>query len=170
MRRRINIQTGRPMEEGIHTMDAQHEKRQDALRRLIEARDAAEDADVIAKLDCQLIRDCVVITRAEHKKLYTAIIEMGEQARRWYNADGTFTDMEPEALIEKRKAAAVDLVNYESLKARVRVIDIVFDGPPTHESGRFVEVENQVRASIKIGDWVDRGDGTWALRLAAVVE
>ena len=44
-------------------------------------------------------------------------------------------------------------------------IDIVFDGPPSHESGRFVETEDENRASISIGDWVERDDGYWALRI-----
>ena len=43
-------------------------------------------------------------------------------------------------------------------------IDIVFDGPPSHESGRFIEVENSYRRSINFGEWVDRGD-YWALRI-----
>lgn len=45
------------------------------------------------------------------------------------------------------------------------VIDIVFDGPPGHMSGRFVEVENADGRSIRAGEWIDRGDGFWALRL-----
>lgn len=44
-------------------------------------------------------------------------------------------------------------------------IDIVFDGPPSHESGRFVEVENEDGHSISVGDWIDREDGFWALRM-----
>lgn len=44
-------------------------------------------------------------------------------------------------------------------------IDIVFDGPPSHESGRFVEVENERGQSIKFGGWVHRLDGYWALRI-----
>ena len=44
-------------------------------------------------------------------------------------------------------------------------IDIVFDGPPSHESGRFVEVENQDGLSINFGEWVQRHDGLWALRI-----
>ena len=44
-------------------------------------------------------------------------------------------------------------------------IDIVFDGPPSHESGRFVETEDENRASISIGDWVERADGYWVLRI-----
>lgn len=44
------------------------------------------------------------------------------------------------------------------------ILDVVFDGPPSHESGRFVEVEVDGR-SVSAGEWVDRGDGYWALRL-----
>ena len=46
-------------------------------------------------------------------------------------------------------------------------IDIVFDGPPSHKSGRFVEVENAVGKSISFGTWVHRTDGCWALRIYA---
>ena len=45
-------------------------------------------------------------------------------------------------------------------------IDIVFDGPPGPEGGRFVEVENQERKSIKFGEWVHRDDGYWVLRIS----
>lgn len=48
----------------------------------------------------------------------------------------------------------------------VNFIDIVFDGPPSHESGRFVEVENAKGESINAGEWIDRGNGLWALRLS----
>jgi len=46
------------------------------------------------------------------------------------------------------------------------IIDILFDGPPSHESGRFVEVERaDTGASICIGKWIQRDDGFWALRI-----
>jgi hypothetical protein len=45
-------------------------------------------------------------------------------------------------------------------------VDIVFDGPPGPESGRFVEVENEHGRSIDLGDWVHRPDGFWALRIS----
>lgn len=51
----------------------------------------------------------------------------------------------------------------------IETIEIVFDGPPS-EAGRFIEVENADRCSISVGDWIDRGDGTWALRLEAVTD
>lgn len=44
-------------------------------------------------------------------------------------------------------------------------IDVLFDGPPSHESGRFVEVEAPDGSSINAGEWIDRGDGLWALRI-----
>jgi hypothetical protein len=44
-------------------------------------------------------------------------------------------------------------------------IDIVFDGPPGPEGPRFVEVEDEQGRSIKIGEWVQRDDGYWVLRI-----
>lgn len=44
-------------------------------------------------------------------------------------------------------------------------IDIIFDGPPSHQSGRFVEVEDESGASVKVGEWIERDDGFWALRI-----
>lgn len=44
-------------------------------------------------------------------------------------------------------------------------IDIVFDGPPSHHAGRFVEVEDDRGVSIRVGSWVQRDDGYWVLRL-----
>jgi len=45
-------------------------------------------------------------------------------------------------------------------------IDIVFDGPPPHESGRFIEVEDAEGRSINVGTWLQRTDGYWVLRLS----
>lgn len=47
-------------------------------------------------------------------------------------------------------------------------IRIVFDGPPSHESGRFVEVENLEGRSINAGKWHKRPDGFWELRIRGV--
>ena len=46
-------------------------------------------------------------------------------------------------------------------------IDIVFDAPPHAIAGRFVEVEDSAGNGIKIGEWVERSDGYWALRIPA---
>ena len=47
----------------------------------------------------------------------------------------------------------------------MKFIDVVFDGPPGPTCGRFVEVENDAGASISFGEWVEREDGYWALRI-----
>ncbi len=46
-----------------------------------------------------------------------------------------------------------------------KFVDIVFDGPPGPTAGRFVEVENESGASISFGEWVERDDGYWVLRI-----
>ena len=67
----------------------------------------------------------------------------------------------------------VHVVDHQRLRGRrealalTRTIDIVFDGPCGHESGRFIEVEQDGK-SIRVGEWVDRKDGTWALRIPNV--
>lgn len=40
---------------------------------------------------------------------------------------------------------------------------VVFDGPPSHESGRFVELENGARQGQSAGEWRQRDDGLWTL-------
>lgn len=45
-------------------------------------------------------------------------------------------------------------------------IRFVIDGPPGHHSGRFVEVEDENGASIRVGEWHARGDGLWELRVS----
>ncbi len=37
-------------------------------------------------------------------------------------------------------------------------IQIRFDGPPDHESGRFVEVEDEDGRSINAGEWKQDGE------------
>lgn len=48
----------------------------------------------------------------------------------------------------------------------VQQVDVVFDGPPGPEGGRFVEVENTKGRSVKVGEWGQRVDGFWALRIS----
>jgi len=57
-----------------------------------------------------------------------------------------------------------------ALHAERQEMRIVFDGPPSHESGRFIEVEDASGKGIKVGQWHDRGDGYWELRLPSVSE
>lgn len=42
-------------------------------------------------------------------------------------------------------------------------LHFVFDGPPSHESGRFVEVETPEGRSVNAGEWRERKDGLWEL-------
>jgi NTP pyrophosphatase (non-canonical NTP hydrolase) len=44
-------------------------------------------------------------------------------------------------------------------------VDIVFDGPPGPEAGRFVEVDDHNKRSIKFGEWIAAGCGQWRLRI-----
>lgn len=44
-------------------------------------------------------------------------------------------------------------------------VDILFDGPPAHESGRFVEVEDEEGKGLSFGEWIQRDDGYWVLRI-----
>lgn len=52
---------------------------------------------------------------------------------------------------------------------KTEVIDVVFDGPPGPESGRFVEVEDKDGKSIRRGEWLQRDDGYWVLRFRVFV-
>lgn len=44
------------------------------------------------------------------------------------------------------------------------IVDIVFDGPPSHDAPRLVEVESPPGTGIRFGKWVEREDGYWVLR------
>jgi len=51
---------------------------------------------------------------------------------------------------------------------RPMAISVVFDGPPGPVSGRFVELELDDGSGVDVGTWIDRGDGTWVLRISAL--
>ncbi len=48
-------------------------------------------------------------------------------------------------------------------------INIIFDGPPGHDGGRFVEIENDAGESVRIGEWAEDGrpgyEGMWRLKI-----
>jgi len=46
-----------------------------------------------------------------------------------------------------------------------QAINIIFDGPPDHDAGRFVEVETDDGKSINVGEWIKREEGVWVLRI-----
>ena len=47
-------------------------------------------------------------------------------------------------------------------------IRIIFDRPASYQSGRFVEVEDVQGRSINAGEWHERDDGLWELRIEGV--
>ena len=50
------------------------------------------------------------------------------------------------------------------MNSETQTIDIIFDGPPGAESGRFIEVEDHA-GGLRIGEWIERDEGSWALRM-----
>jgi hypothetical protein len=48
---------------------------------------------------------------------------------------------------------------------KVEAVNIIFDGPPGPEGPRFIEVETDDGRSIRAGEWQERQDGYWALRI-----
>lgn len=44
---------------------------------------------------------------------------------------------------------------------------IVFDGPPSHDGPRFIEVETPDGKSVNAGEWRERPDGYWELVILA---
>lgn len=73
----------------------------------------------------------------------------------------TFSPAERERISEQ----LARIMGVQGAPAQGGYVDIVFDGPPEHEAGRFVEVENEAGESIRFGKWVERPDGYWALRI-----
>jgi hypothetical protein len=88
-------------------------------------------------------------------------------------------DVDPQALTRWRearnaylaaRAALVGQVERRGWRALARApatshVDIVFDGPPGPDAPRFVEVEDEWGRSIRYGEWIERDDGAWALRI-----
>lgn len=54
----------------------------------------------------------------------------------------------------------------------VGYVDIVFDGPPGPEAGRFVEAESPAGRSVRAGEWIEPGVGDeyWRLRMPVVLD
>ena len=71
----------------------------------------------------------------------------------------------PYDLFETTREAVDKFLAEDHVRNLMNYIDVVFDGPPGHESGRFVEVENSEGISIRIGEWIQRPDGYWVLRI-----
>lgn len=50
-------------------------------------------------------------------------------------------------------------------RVRKSYVDIVFQGEPGGEAPQFVEVEDSKGRGIKFGEWIEREDGYWVLRV-----
>ena len=76
------------------------------------------------------------------------------------------------SLHEEREATDNDfrlaLAASQAENVRLREVHVVFDGPPSHESGRFVECEDGLGNGISAGKWVQVGD-LWHLVIANVL-
>jgi hypothetical protein len=42
---------------------------------------------------------------------------------------------------------------------------VVFDRPPSPEAPRFLDVEDDEERLVRFGEWLERDDGAWVLRL-----
>ena len=71
--------------------------------------------------------------------------------------------------IEKRWEEVVDAIIAHLRFREVEEVRVVFDGPPGPASGRFVEVETPDGASVSAGEWHERDDGLWELRISAAI-
>lgn len=83
--------------------------------------------------------------------------------------DDVFTARDRAASVLRDLVALVE--RNEDVATTVRetqLVDIVFDGPPEHEPGRFIEVEDMAGASVKAGEWFELDRGRWALRVEVV--
>lgn len=97
----------------------------------------------------------------------------GEHTDYWCSGFQYASDAYVASLVEAEPCRmAVSTVSAPAAAVGTRgdtLIDVVFDGGPGPVSGRFVETEDASGHGIGIGEWVDRGDGTWALRIPVAV-
>lgn len=87
------------------------------------------------------------------------------------NQSALFIEIENAArCLENGMAPATVAQKLRRLAAKeVERVDIVFDGPPGHFAPQFVEVENSEGKSFRLGEWVKRPDGYWAIRFSAAL-
>ena len=94
-------------------------------------------------------------------------------SRDWELANGNapegWSSTIPAPVVGAHGDRGTDRAHSGSMSGSMQAINIVFDGPPSHRSGRFVEVETDDGYSINIGEWLERPDGNWALRIDNVL-
>lgn len=93
-------------------------------------------------------------TRAERiEKALLEVLPLAEEQLRYVPA--THESREP---LERARAAL-------SLPPDAPALYVIFDGPPDHDAGRFVEVETDSGRSVSVGEWSEYADhpGLWRL-------
>lgn len=104
------------------------------------------------------------VAEARAEALATALRASKETLRA--HADNPSRDLLASALGIVEVALARDAISAPPAGQVKQEIRIVFDGPPGHEAGRFVEVEDAEGRSIGASRWEQKGD-LWHLVIAA---
>ena len=86
--------------------------------------------------------------------------------RRWRGKGGALTMRVP--VYDEGALRAARLDGMRRAREELARVAIVFDGPPSHKSGRFVEAELDGK-SANIGEWEQRGK-YWELRPTRVID
>ena len=86
------------------------------------------------------------------------------------NSDVLKRFRETQSAYLRARAALIRHVERQGWRATARpsgegYVAVLFTGPPDHEPPGFVEVEDEHGRSVRFGEWVQRGDGYWALRI-----
>lgn len=134
-----------------------HEERQKALKDVLYSHaictgDEHGEMPGAAQISYDALTGCVAIPREEYERLSKITNAIGDGdiakryeelvdlSRRFYNADGTFTEMEPDEVIRRRKAAAQSIANIEQT-TRARCAEVVREALYAKHSILRVRVE-----------------------------
>jgi hypothetical protein len=153
----FNLQARREEQEAESArLAAEHEAR---VRKQAEA-DAVREAEAQRITDAreQLERDQAAL-KAEREKPTADVVPLPQKLMVGEDLPEVSVTVGGESIPSTRETTA-----------EADYIDIVFDGPPSHESGRFVEVEDASGKSISAGEWIERPDKLWALRIPRPLE
>ncbi len=83
------------------------------------------------------------------------------------NVDAIILGDDPSQTAPLCNGTAKELIDeIKALRRQNAPINIIFDDPPGPQGGRFIEVERDDGTSIRIGEWIQREDGKWALRIS----
>jgi hypothetical protein len=103
-----------------------------------------------------------IMDRNELAEAREAMLQTAHELRE--NANGDCSAIE-QAIRWEERAAALPTTEQPSEGVERSMLHVVFDGPPSHESGRFVECETPDGRSVNAGEWHERADGLWELRI-----